>query len=161
MGGVEITAVKCADYNSGNWVDKDVRKYLDEGFKVVNDDMVTWGWFWFAIWWLYGSYSDYLNTIREIILCAISNETGGVYGTEEYLKEVFDPAVEEMQPSFDMMAFVWHPALATLYLFVPWGWLWLLLLNIIVMFDYGDYFAGMYQRLRGGGGSGGPELPPN
>ena len=39
MGGVEITSIKCVDYNSANWVDKDVRMYLDEGFEIVNENM--------------------------------------------------------------------------------------------------------------------------
>ena len=103
-----------------------------------------------------------MNVIREIILCGISNDTGGVYGTEEYLKGTFDPAFADMQPSFDVMSIWWHPALATLYLFFPSGAIWLLVINLIVMFDYADYFTSMHIRLRSGGDiSGGDDQPDN
>ena len=111
MGGTPIQPIKCANYYDAEHVDKEFLHYLEDGIEVVVEEMGVWTWFWWFHWMYAWFIQDYLDTMKEIIICSISNNVeGSKFGNDEFLKNVFQRHYDELYDDYFYYAnTLWHP----------------------------------------------------
>ena len=122
MGGAATREVVCTDFDSAFQIEVAIDYYIDQGMRIVNEELGTWLWFPVLFPFLFSKWmQDYIFRINEIVLCGISNGVETKYN-EDWKKYTFVPAVVEMEHNiFELLDTVWHPAVTIGFLFYPTG----------------------------------------
>ena len=73
MGGISTATVECSALTSADIIDSTITSYIKDGLIPEADEMVYYGWYWFAMYIWNLNVMSYVTKIEAIALCGIAN----------------------------------------------------------------------------------------
>jgi len=137
MGGVPTKDVVCSDYADAATIDAEVENYILNGLIPEVEEMITYGWAWWALYIWNLNTQNYTDKITMIIECGISgNIEDSVYGNSDWMENTWAPGMVVMQEIYDILNIFWFPVIVWSASYTGIGFIAYTIASVIMMLEW-------------------------